>query len=296
MAMEPYPSLDFHRQVWQPRKLSEAWQLKQRFADQAVFASGGTWLRTQWESGAASMPPQLISLEAIPELCHIREDEAEIRIGSAVTLAACIRDPHIPELLKDACRNIAAPSVRNIGTIGGNVMSAVGDSLPAMLAAGAVLIWFNGQTTTSQSAAEWLQQRRAQSHLKEPRLLIEVKWPKVAPAVSLMVYRFYEKLGRREAFCPSVVSVAGEIYTDSEGIIHNIRLAAGSAAAMAIRLSDAEALLQGKKISPELIQHIHRSITLQFDGGSDPFASSTYRKRAAANFIAASLWSRFSSK
>ncbi|MDF2960825.1 MAG: molybdopterin dehydrogenase FAD-binding protein [Paenibacillus sp.] len=287
MAVGLYPHPDFHRQVWQPRTLLEAWQLKQRFANQAVYVSGGTLLRIQWESGTALMPPHLISLESLPELRRIQEDDRDIRIGSAVTLAACLRDIHTPALLKEACRNIAAPSIRNTGTLGGNIMSAAGDSLPALLASDARLVWYDGQGTVVQTASDWVQQKRLDSSWKEQRLLIGVKIPKKQDTIR----HFYEKLGRREAFCPSVVTIAGALQKDTDGRMVGIRLAAGSAAAAAERLTDAENLLEGQRLSAELIQHIHPLIVKQFDGGSDAFASGEYRRQAAANMIAAALWS-----
>ncbi|NOU92206.1 molybdopterin dehydrogenase [Paenibacillus sp. LMG 31456] len=295
MAMGLYSNPEFLRQVWQPRTIMEAWQLKQKFTDQAIFVSGGTLLRTQWESGTVPKPLHLISLESLPELRGIHSDNQETRLGSAVTLAACLRDLRTPTLLKQACRNIAAPSIRNIGTLGGNIMSTVGDSIPALLAVDARLVWFNGTNTIIQTTEDWLQQRRSEPSMKELRLLLEIIVPKLEETNYLMA-PFYEKLGRREAFCPSVVTIAGELHMDTEDKIRSVRLAAGSAAAMAIRLTDTEASLEGQQLSLGLIKHIHPLIIKQFDGGTDAFASNEYRKQAAANMIAAALWSRISSK
>ncbi|TDG00545.1 FAD binding domain-containing protein [Paenibacillus piri] len=288
MAAGLYPNPEFQSYVWQPRTLSEAWQLKQRLAEQAVFVAGGTLLRTHWESGTAAMPPHLVSLQFLPELRRIQSDRGHIRIGSAAALSACQRDPEVPELLKAACRQIAAPSIRNVGTIGGNIMSAVGDTLPALLAADARLAWFDGQGTILQSAADWLAQRRLHNAFIEQRLLVEV----VIPEETETEFQFYEKLGRRETFCPSVAIVAGAFRSDPDGKLLHIRLAAGSAAASAIRLTGAEALLQGQRLSLRLIQSVHAWIIEHWDGGADAFASNAYRRQAAANLIAAALWSR----
>jgi carbon-monoxide dehydrogenase medium subunit len=261
------------------------------------------------------MPPHLISLEAVPDLYAMQRDLQQYRIGSGVALADCLRNSTTPALLKEACRNIAAPSIRNVGTIGGNVMSGVGDSIPALLASDASLVWFDGQNRVVQTVEAWLLQRRAEPLSKEHRLLLEVRIPTdVTEAVEAVesvesnraetaaqageaaagysVVHFYEKLGRREAFCPSVVTIAGELHISADDSISSIRLAAGSAAAIAVRLTDAEAALQGQRLSTELIHYIHPLIREQFDGGTDAFASNVYRRQAAANMIAAALWSR----
>jgi xanthine dehydrogenase C subunit len=291
MAMGSYPVPDFQKRVWQPRSLMEAWQLKQSLKEQAVIVSGGTLLRTQWESGTAWMPPHLISLEAIPELLRFSCTDSEVSIGAGVTLADCQLRTDTPQLLKEACRNIAAPSIRRMGTLGGNVMSAVGDSIPALVASGAQLVWFDGKTADVQSVEAWIMQRKTAGAAKEQRILTEICWDREAAGTS-KVYEFYEKVGRREGFCPSVVTVAGKVQADNVGKIHDVRLAAGSAAAMTVRLTEAELLLEGASWSSRLAESVHQAVMNQFDGGTDAFASEAYRKRTAANLIVALLWSR----
>ncbi|NHN31020.1 FAD binding domain-containing protein [Paenibacillus agricola] len=298
MAMGSSPVPESYKRVWQPRSLTEAWKLKQALKGQAVFVSGGSLLRTQWESGTASMPAHLISLEAIPELHRCYSNNMEISIGAGITLADCQLKEETPQLLKDACRNIAAPSIRRQATLGGNILSTVGDSIPALVASGAQLIWFNGQSSEVQSVEEWTLQRSAKGAVKEERILLEIRWsrPKASQASPHKVHTFYEKVGRREGFCPSVVTVAGAFGLDMSGVIHEVRLAAGSAAAITVRLSDAEALLEGACWSTNVAEPIHQAVMNQFDGGTDAFSSNTYRKRTAANLIVAMLWSQIINK
>src|ERR1700693_750568 len=44
------------------------------------------------------------------------------RIGAGTTLAELESDPHIPGALRDACRLAASPQLRNMGSIGGNLL------------------------------------------------------------------------------------------------------------------------------------------------------------------------------
>jgi xanthine dehydrogenase YagS FAD-binding subunit len=46
------------------------------------------------------------------------------RIGAGVTLAELEDDPGVPEALREACRLAASPQLRNMGTIGGNLLQA----------------------------------------------------------------------------------------------------------------------------------------------------------------------------
>ena len=46
------------------------------------------------------------------------------RIGAGTTLAELEVDPQVPDALREACRLAASPQLRNMGTIGGNLLQA----------------------------------------------------------------------------------------------------------------------------------------------------------------------------
>src|SRR5207244_7440913 len=46
------------------------------------------------------------------------------RIGAGTTLGELEVDPEIPEALREACRLAASPQLRNVGSIGGNLLQA----------------------------------------------------------------------------------------------------------------------------------------------------------------------------
>jgi xanthine dehydrogenase YagS FAD-binding subunit len=46
------------------------------------------------------------------------------RIGAGTTLAELESDPQIPEALREACRLAASPQLRNMGSLGGNLLQA----------------------------------------------------------------------------------------------------------------------------------------------------------------------------
>jgi xanthine dehydrogenase YagS FAD-binding subunit len=46
------------------------------------------------------------------------------RIGAATTLAELEGDPQIPDALREACRLAASPQLRNMGSVGGNLLQA----------------------------------------------------------------------------------------------------------------------------------------------------------------------------
>lgn len=50
--------------------------------------------------------------------------DSPLKIGAATTLADLEVDPEIPDVLREACRLAASPQLRNMSTIGGNLLQA----------------------------------------------------------------------------------------------------------------------------------------------------------------------------
>jgi xanthine dehydrogenase C subunit len=273
-------------QVWEPLAVEEAWELYKTFgAANSKYVSGGTLLRTQWESGSADIPRHLISLAAIEELKGIECIGQKISIGSMTTLSECCKNRDVIQslpLLLRSVQSIAAPSVRNMATLGGNIRSIVGDSIPALLVYDAELVWYDGAGPVVERLEDWLVYGGADS---EERILLKV-WIPVGKVDANQIF-FYEKVGRREAFTPSVVTIA------VQGGRSGFRIVAGGGTARAMRLTKAESLLNGNAFSLALFQEVHQAVMEEFETYSDPFASARYRSTTAANVIVAGLWKAF---
>ena len=96
---------------------------------------------------------------------------------------------------------------------------------------------------------------------------------------------FYLKVGRREAFTPSVVTVAGRLTLGTDGTLTSIALAAGGGSAVPARFKDLEAAAMGQPLSKELLKYLHKGVLAEFDAVADDYAGVTYRKQTAANLI-----------
>jgi xanthine dehydrogenase small subunit len=280
--------------LWQPKRLEEAVELKRVLGEDAVFVAGGTLLQTEWENAMQTTPRHMISIEGIDRLKGVYEkfagDQGHLVIGPLTSLTTCMQHPLIRNsLLAQACKQIAAPSVRNRGTIGGNVLSINGDALPAMLVMNAELIWQHGKKHESTPLREWLQSRRRNSAEREDRLLVSIQLED--PRETEYSFSYYEKVGRREAFAPSLVTVAASGILDNEGRFVKIYLAVGGGKAIPDRLPVVEAMLTGIKPDAESWQQIHEYIRREYQAGHDSFASSAYRKQAAANLLLTGLMS-----
>ncbi|CAM3926722.1 FAD binding domain-containing protein [Paenibacillus alkaliterrae] len=295
--------------VWQPQTAEEAWKYKQSYGDDGVYIAGGTLLRTQWEAGTAIPPRHFIDLNSIPGLNEISIGEEGLLIGSQTTLQACRANPllqrHFPMVIA-AVRTIAAPSIRNLATIGGNIVSVVGDSITALLAYDAVLVWYNGVKEQEEDLADWLPEA-AKPGNRHDRLLLRLLLPFKAyrkeetPCSSeegqvnsdTKLFHAYHKIGRRESFTPSLVTVSVSGLLTRTGVIEELQIAVGGGQTIPGRLEEAERAVKGKIVDNAMLAYLYDRIIELYEPREDIFASAAYRKRTAANLIVTELWKAF---
>ena len=114
---------DYH----QPKTVAEALQLMQEAKGMQKYVAGGTDLIVRMKQGLVH-PLALISLRGIESLKFIRTDsDGGMTLGSMTPLRDIERDERIREsypALWQAVRVLANPQVRNVATIGGNVVNS----------------------------------------------------------------------------------------------------------------------------------------------------------------------------
>lgn len=270
-----------------PNTFDDAQKSKSQFKE-GVYVAGGTLLQLNWEADEV-MSKQIISLANLTELKNIevvKEDQKHfVRIGALSTINECLQSDIIAmycPLFISACKSIAAPAVRNLATVGGNVASRIGDSLPVLLVLDAeITCSINGEEVTKK-ISHWLYEKQHPSFL-----LIDIRIPYIEEQASY----FYKKVGRREAFTPAIVSVSG-MWIIEDGKFLEIRLAVGGGNHQPVRLYQVEELLKinGCEFSSELV---FSKILNEFNSYSDPFISDQYRKKVAANIIISELKKHF---
>jgi xanthine dehydrogenase YagS FAD-binding subunit len=99
-----------------PSSLEEFAALGREPGDQAL--AGGTELVPQLRDG-------LLHAERLVQISDVVPRGVEgTTIGAGTTLAQLEHDQEIPEALREACRLAASPQLRNMGTIGGNLLQS----------------------------------------------------------------------------------------------------------------------------------------------------------------------------
>jgi xanthine dehydrogenase YagS FAD-binding subunit len=72
---------------------------------------------------------RIVAAETLVDLRHalpqgIHERDGQVVVGAGATLAELEIDPLVPDALREACSLSASPQLRNMGTIGGNLLQA----------------------------------------------------------------------------------------------------------------------------------------------------------------------------
>jgi 4-hydroxybenzoyl-CoA reductase subunit beta len=108
-----------------PRTVAEAVKIIGDTGPEAQFVAGGTDLYPNMKR-RQQMPKTVISVMRLPELNQITGDGSSgAVIGASVTLTDIVENPIIKRdypVIASAARTISTPILRNMGTIGGNLL------------------------------------------------------------------------------------------------------------------------------------------------------------------------------
>lgn len=95
--------------------------------DGAVVKAGGVDLLERMKNGTIQ-PAKLVNIRNISAMRGIEETESGLKIGALTTLAEIGEHPAVREryqILADACGHAATPHIRNMATVGGNLLQPV---------------------------------------------------------------------------------------------------------------------------------------------------------------------------
>lgn len=229
-----------------PETLSGACRILGEWGSRSKVIAGGTDLVISLRRGEPK-PQVLIDITRIPELRQIEETGGKIRIGAAVThgeIASSKLVQRHGKVLSEAASWVGSPQVRNLGTIGGNIINAspAADTLPPLMvleATGKVL----SPGGSKEVPLSDLFLGPYQSSLNPDELLVQVSFPKLASDFRTGFIR----LARRAAMAISRMSVAVVLrMARGEDRIEEVRISAGAVTPTPRRMWEAESLLKDK--------------------------------------------------
>ncbi|MEW6242919.1 MAG: xanthine dehydrogenase family protein subunit M [Bacillota bacterium] len=259
-----------------PETKAEALHFLDQHRDKNVhILAGGTDLIVKMKTGALS-PRYLVNVKDIKELSGVRQINGALHIGAVTTLAALLRLPAIRSgysALYEALRSMAAPAVRNMATVGGNLCngSPAADTAPALMVLGTVC-------TLSSVAGE----RRlklcdfflgpGRTALLPGEMLTELLVDGVRPDSGSS----FLKIGRVSA---DIAKVNIAVYLERDGDrVADCRVAVGSVAPTPLLLDSVVSFLKGSTMSRQVLSEAGRMVEDAIAPITDARSTAEYRK------------------
>jgi len=220
-----------------PQTLAEALEIRRR--EPVTPYGGGTDLMVDEHRTGT-----YLFLHRVPELRQITQDDHYLRLGAACTFTQVSDHPATPPILKAAIARIAAPAIRNLGTVGGNIGngSAKADSVLIFFALDAKLRLMNADGERIIPIRAFYKGRKALD-LAADELIVEILLPRKTPE-----HYVYHKVGARAALAISRLSFAG-LWSVEDGKITACATAFGAIDQVVVRLPEIDAMLIGVPVA-----------------------------------------------
>jgi carbon-monoxide dehydrogenase medium subunit len=280
----------------EPTTISEACALLKQHAGEAKVFAGGSHLTILMKQGLYQ-PKALVNIKKISELKGIQYDEKEgLIIGALVThreleTSALVREKF--PVLCAAEREVANIRVRNMGTVGGNLAS--GEPLTDL---SQIFIALDGKVKIAGPGGERVIPIEElfvdfyTTSLAEDEILTHVVLPPLPPRSGIEYIRFSSSSVVDK---PSAGVAVRLTLVSSEETIQTARIVLGCVGATPVRTRKAEALLLGKKLTPELAEEAGGSSSQECSPTSDLRGSEQYKRaivRALVKRAAAKAYER----
>ncbi|CAG69238.1 xanthine dehydrogenase small subunit [Acinetobacter baylyi] len=283
--IQALPSLQLEyqgQQFFAPKTVQEFAALRQQYP-QARIVAGSTDVGL-WVTKLGRDLGDMLYIGQVQELKSIDIDQNMLHIGANVSLSdALSKISDIYPDFEELQRRFASMPIKNAGTLGGNIAngSPIGDSMPALITLDTILRLRSGEQRRDIALADYYldyQKTALQAGEFVEAILI--------PIHSSKTFKFATyKISKRFEQDISAVCAAFSCELDENKVVQSINIAFGGMAAIPKRAVQAEAVLLGKVMSAELIQHAQVALAQDFQPLSDGRASSAYRLQVAQNCL-----------
>ena len=258
----------------EPKTIDEALTILDRHQGNSLrVLAGGTDLLVKMKTGALK-PDYLMDVKRIGELRYI-VNHTGLRIGAVTPLSWLERSPEVKEVysaLYEAVRSMAAPAIRNMGTIGGNLCHAspAADTAPALIAFGATCTLSSLHSSRVVRVEDFFV-GPGRTLLAPGEMLTEVQVPPVAPSSGSS----FLKMGRVSA---DIAKINLAVYIERESEVCSVcRIALGSVAEKPIRATNAENLLFGIRPDSGLLRETALMVAREIRPITDTRSTAEYR-------------------
>lgn len=265
-----------------PASLTEAFAVLESHSD-AHLVAGGTATMLLMKQGLLQ-PSDIVSLRSIPDLNVVRSDSG-LQLGAMCSLRSLEQHPAVHAFdpaLAHALASVATVRIRNMATLGGNLVHAdpAQDPPPMLIAlrASVTLVSANSQREVplDDFFVDYFE-----TSLRPGEVLTEVHLP---PKPS---YRrtAYEKFLPRSVDDYATVAVAAAVDISPDGTVEEARIVLGAAAPTVIRARLAEEALVHRPLTPNVIAESAHAAADAADPLDDARGSASYKKAMVSVWV-----------
>lgn len=256
----------------------------------AAILCGGTDLLIKMRAGMIQ-PELLLDITQVESLRGIRAEGSSIEIGASTLESDIIHSPlvsdHVP-LLGSVLRQLGSVQIRNRGTLGGNIVNAS----PAADSAIPLLLYDSEIRIVSSEGERWVCLEDfftgpGRTTLESGEFVRAIRLPIPEDGFS----PFFHKVGKRNALTIAIASL-GTLVRLKDGVIRELRVAAGSVAPTPLRLREIEGRLRGRVLEQTLIAEARELVVNSISPISDVRASADYRKNVIGDLLVRALKSQ----
>lgn len=237
-------------------------------------------------------PQILVDINRIPGLDYVEEHEGGLRIGALTRHHTLETSPLVKgryPLITDAMRHVAHLAIRNRGTIGGSLSHAdPAAELPLMMLMHDAQIELAASTGRRRVAAGDFFLAALTADVQDGEMLVGVE----LPALPAHGWAFEEVARRAGDFALAAVGV---ILRVADGRALEARIGAMGVSDTALRLHEAEALLQGQALDDSVLCRVVNAVRAGVNPDTDLHGSADYRRHLVGVLVERALrtaWTR----
>jgi carbon-monoxide dehydrogenase medium subunit len=273
----------------EPETLKEALALLGELGEDAKIVAGGTALVIMLNQRLL-MPSHLISLRKLQDMDEIESAEGELQLGALATHRAVetssVVQEHSP-VLAQTYAQVATLRVRNMATVGGSLAHADPNQDPpvTLMALDARV----GLTSADGSREVPLDEFFADYYetvVRPDELVTRVLVPRPAPQTGSAYVKFLPRTSEDYA----TVGVAATVSLEPDlDVCQDCRLVLGGVGPTPLRIREAEDLLKGQELTPELLQEAGAVARQLTDPVSDSRGSARYKRAMTGVMVGRAL-------
>jgi 4-hydroxybenzoyl-CoA reductase subunit beta len=311
---------------WMPKTAAEAVRIKEQCGPDGAYVAGGTDLYPNMKRRQQT-PKEVVGLSRVRGLAKMRFGENGVSVGASVALSVVESDPRIRRhypALAHAISEISTPPLRNMGTLGGNLLldtrcnyydqnyewrQAIhfcmkkdgdicwvapgspkclavqsADSVPILIALDARAVLVSARGEREVPVESLYRNDGIHYLTKSPDELLTEI--RLSPPAGWRAS--YKKLRRRGSFDFPVLGVGAAVRREGD-IVAEARLVLGGVASAPLRLTRAEEILRGRPLDDSTIAEAADAAAGPAKPMDNTDFSFLWRKEMVKRFVAAAL-------